>query len=90
MLTIILSVLLFLFFLPAIVIYSLTTISLNSKIPYECIDESPLTEEEKSAAKVCFDEAKRKCRKVTFYDVTAPLCNACCTSFCEVGGRGTS
>ena len=46
MLTIMLSVLLFLFFLPAIVIYSLTTISLNSKIPYECIDESPLTEEE--------------------------------------------
>ena len=72
MLTIILSVLLFLFFLPAIVIYSLTTISLNSEIPYDCIDESPLTEEEKNAAKVCFDEAKRKCRKVTFYDVTAP------------------
>ena len=72
MLTIILSVLLFLFFLPAIVIYSLTTISLNSNIPYECIDESSLTEEEKNAAKVCFDEAKIKCRKVTFYDVTAP------------------
>lgn len=31
-----------------------------------------MTEEEKNAAKTCFDEAKRKCRKVTFYDVTAP------------------
>jgi hypothetical protein len=72
MLTVIISIALTLFLLPALVIYSLTTLALNSRIPYECIDESTLSDAEKEQAKACFDEAKKKCRKVTFYDVTAP------------------
>jgi hypothetical protein len=66
------ALLVFLFLLPGLVIFTLTTIALYSKKPYELLEQSTIPEEDKIKAKESFNETKRRCRKITFYDCTAP------------------
>jgi hypothetical protein len=63
----------FLFFLPAILIFLLTTISAHSQIPFKLLDEMPdVPEEHKAAARASFKEALKRHDSAMIYDITSP------------------
>jgi len=63
----------FLFLLPGLLIFTLTTWSANSQIPFQLLNEMPdVPDEHKVTARACFREARARHKRVTIYDVTAP------------------
>ncbi len=70
--TIILLILLFLFLLPAILIFVLTTLSAYSNNAFKLLDEMDAPVEVKENARRSLLEARRRHNSVMIYDITAP------------------
>ena len=63
----------FLFLLPGLLIFILTTLTANSQIPFQLLNEMPdVPEEHKVAARASFQEARARYKRTLIYNATAP------------------